>query len=85
MQTQQQVGALTLTLTRTLTLTLTLTLTPNPNPRPNPKQVVLHAVPSGSPRGSARGSPAGVGRGGRTPRVPAERAFHDALRNRNCR
>ena len=38
--------------------------------------VVLHAVPSGSP--------AGVGRGPK-PRLPAGRAFHDALRNRNCK
>ena len=38
--------------------------------------VVLHAVPSGSP--------AGLGRGPK-PRLPAGRAFHDALRNRNCK
>ena len=38
--------------------------------------VVLHAVPSGSP--------AGMGRGPK-PKLPAGRAFHDALRNRNCK
>jgi hypothetical protein len=36
--------------------------------------VVLHAVPSGSPAGRAP-----------KPRLPAGRAFHDALRNRNCK